>query len=418
MDMDTISLRQKMHQKIFYTCCMLLSFSIPIYRKLLPPVILVMVLNWIIEGKYLKTFPLIFREPGRRNTALFSAIYIVYLFGMLYTSDYSFGWFDLEIKFSLLIFPLIFSTLDQNAPDRDAIRKFLMAYVAGCILGSLILIIHAGIREFGYGITDSFFYTNLSWSFHPSYFAMYLTFACAILFEYIFFSGKHVTAWKTAALLALVVFFGIMIFLLSSRGGILCLMMVTFYIVMELIFRRRKVLTGGIVLVLATLCFYLAFHIFSFALNRMKQTEPATGNSVQDGNTSQRLTVWKTSVSIIKKNFLFGVGTGDVKDELKSKYREVNLKDILIQELNAHNQYLQTFIALGIIGFLVLVLALFMPATGALRWGQILYFAFLLVFIVNNLVESMLETQAGVVFYAFMNVLLFRLFLIEKEQTA
>jgi hypothetical protein len=49
----------------------------------------------------------------------------------------------------------------------------------------------------------------------------------------------------------------------------------------------------------------------------------------------------------------------------------------------------------------------FVPAISAIRSEYYLYFVFILLFSVNNLVESMLETQAGVVFYAFFNAFLF-----------
>jgi O-antigen ligase len=75
--------------------------------------------------------------------------------------------------------------------------------------------------------------------------------------------------------------------------------------------------------------------------------------------------------------------------------------------LNAHNQFLQTYIALGILGALLLIFMLVLPGWLAIRRIHFIYFSFLAVFTFNTLVESMLEVQAGVIYYAFFNALLF-----------
>jgi O-antigen ligase len=101
------------------------------------------------------------------------------------------------------------------------------------------------------------------------------------------------------------------------------------------------------------------------------------------------------------------VGTGDVKDALYVKYAEKGMDAALDKKLNVHCQYLQTFVALGIAGFAILVLMLILPGILAVKRKDKLYLLFLCIFALNILVESMFETQAGVVFYAFFNAFLF-----------
>ena len=112
-------------------------------------------------------------------------------------------------------------------------------------------------------------------------------------------------------------------------------------------------------------------------------------------------------MEIISKHVIFGVGTGDVKDALMESYKEHQDVKILSQKLNAHNQYLQTFISLGIFGLILLLYMLFFPAIRAFRQKDFLFMIFLAIFAVNIMVESMLENQAGVIFYALFNALLF-----------
>ena len=59
----------------------------------------------------------------------------------------------------------------------------------------------------------------------------------------------------------------------------------------------------------------------------------------------QRLEYWKTGIQLIKENFIFGVGTGDIKDEYKRKYEKNNSLLLPENRLEAHNTFLTFFIS-------------------------------------------------------------------------
>jgi O-antigen ligase len=113
------------------------------------------------------------------------------------------------------------------------------------------------------------------------------------------------------------------------------------------------------------------------------------------------MAIWKHSLHIIKGNLLFGVGTGDVKNELSMQYRASNEKTLESRHLNAHNQFLQTAIALGIIGLGALLLILTCAAMWTFQTKQHEATLLILLITINFLFEAMLETQAGVVFISF-----------------
>ena len=123
--------------------------------------------------------------------------------------------------------------------------------------------------------------------------------------------------------------------------------------------------------------------------------------------TVARVIVWQNALEVIKENPVFGVGTGDTKQALMNKYKEKNISTALENELNAHNTFLQTYMSIGVFGFLVLVLSLIIPAWFAFKQKKIVYLLFLVLVAFHFLVESMLAKQAGVVFYAFFNAVLF-----------
>ena len=133
----------------------------------------------------------------------------------------------------------------------------------------------------------------------------------------------------------------------------------------------------------------------------MQQSDPIDPTSVE--STAERVLVWEQAIELIKEHPLLGVGTGDVKDALVEKYVLSGLEGVESEKLNAHNQFLQSFAALGLFGFLSLALGLLLPAVMAIKRGNSVFFIFIVIIIINALTESILEVQAGVVFYAFFN---------------
>ncbi len=404
--MGTTLNRYIVHDRIFFWCCIALVFLMPLYGRLLPPVISLMVLNWLVDGRFIKAFRGFFRNSFQKRMIAFSVIYFFYLLGMINTTNVESGLFDLEVKLSLLIFPLIFATTNASSLIRERIRYILFAFVAGCLMGCIFLLLHSA-DAMARGIQGSFVYTGLSWYFHPSYYSMYLTFAIAIIADYLFVQKNSYRRQVTIGLIILILFFFVMIFLLSSKAGIGSLILVTMYNIIIVIFKKRTWKVSLLLVISALIWFFGAFWIFSFAVDRFSRIGKHDQPAEKSSSTDERIMIWQTSVKIIEQHFFSGTGTGDVKDELLKSYKEQDLQEIFQQRLNAHSQYLQVFIALGVLGFLVFMATLLIPAVYAFRKDSFLYLMFFIIIITNFLVESMLEVQAGVVFYAFFNCILF-----------
>jgi O-antigen ligase len=118
-------------------------------------------------------------------------------------------------------------------------------------------------------------------------------------------------------------------------------------------------------------------------------------------STSVRFLIWQQALDIIKHNFLIGVTVGDANDTLYAAYKQNGLTGALEHKLNAHNQFMQTFIGLGCIGFFSLCLLTFWQFIKAILKKHFLLFVFSLLILLNFLVESMLETITGTLFFVF-----------------
>jgi O-antigen ligase len=405
-------MKKTIHQGIFRYCLLGVAFFMPVYGRFIPPLIALLVLNWIVEGRFKSKFSLIRSEGIRKQTLLFGLIYLLYIAGLIYTSNFTYGFFDLQVKFSLLIFPLLLATANKEVFSPSRRSQLLGIFVAGCFVGSLLLLSRALIETVNYHVLKAFYYTGLSWYFHASYLSMYYNFAIVVLIGHLIaVNWKDKILWRVLESF-LVLWFIVLVFLLSSKAGILSLGGILLFYSFLLMFKKNNLLAGIIILVIGAGIFYSTYRFIPGSFQRMETAgrvvrSDTTNLSQSAESTAERLSIWKASIEIISDHYLFGVGTGDVKDTLYVKYAKNNMVSALKLKLNSHCQYLQTFIALGIVGILVLILMLLFPAILAIRRSDYLYFLFLAIFAFNILVESMFEVQAGVVFYAFFNAFLF-----------
>jgi O-antigen ligase len=125
------------------------------------------------------------------------------------------------------------------------------------------------------------------------------------------------------------------------------------------------------------------------------------------GNVDQRVMVWKVAAGIVK-DYPLGVGNGDIHDEMNKRLLKIKQKAAVDVNINAHNQYLETAMGLGIPGLLLLLSLLFFLFRKSVLNKDFLLFFFTFVLFTNALFESLLNTQAGTVFFAFVfSILLF-----------
>lgn len=397
-----------------------IAFSLPLFPKFLSPLIVLLVIIRLTEIFFAGE-----RDdlPKKNSFAwLFVSLYLIYFVGMFYSDNKDFGWKDMEMKLSLLLFPLIMFSMPLSFEQRNTIFK---SFLWGCLIAVVPCLINASynyINEqnyiagnpqlYKYPIKINFFLSSrLSIILHPSYFAMYLNLALGIIMYFWFLNDQHYKVMNNLLLISLATVFIVFIFLLASKSGLVTL---SFFFLAFLFFlaRKKKKYKEGVVLVLIGLStFLLLFKLAPEFKNRLKNLKYAITSKNIDKTTkessAERILIWGASSKIILDNVLFGVGTGDVKDALIKKYEEEGITFAVEKKLNAHNQFLQTAVALGLIGVLILTACLLIPLYKSFKEREFLYVFFLILIIINFLFESMLETQAGVIFYTFFNSLLF-----------
>lgn len=397
----TENFRQLYLKNYFATAICGLTFFMPLVPKILPWIAFIITLLFLLEENVKSVLTKICNS---KYPLLFIAVYLYYLIGMSYSENKSFGWNDLGMKLSLFIFPFLLPGEKINLSTN--LRWVFNSFIAGCLLSSIILIFRACYLYFAKD-QNAFFYENFSFYMHPSYLALYFDFAIACLL----LGGKEVNTFLTYQKIIFISILSIAVIMLSSKAGTLGIVMVFLvsFIILAVSRKRAKFI---FLLVLAPVSIYFIMNFFiDPQQNRFKTSEQALSKKGLDRNSTEsstvRLAVWKVATNIIKQHPVFGVGTGDIKDELISAYQQNGIEGALAKRLNAHNQFLQTTIALGILGFLLLAASLAVPLVRAFVFKNWIYVVFLLLIIFNFLFESMLERQDGIIFYAFFNSLFF-----------
>lgn len=378
-----------------------LAFFIPLIKYGIQIPIMLFIISWFFYGK------LPFRKVWW-PFLVFGGFYIFHLIGMIHTEHIDLGITDLTEKLSLLIFPLFFAT--AKPIDFKFRRWALIAFTIGCSISVLFSFINAEIAYLETGNIGEFYMSNFSPLFHPSYMAMFINLSVAILLTAIttfkFSRLQYALMWIAILLLSLS-----LVFPTSKMGFIVFGLLILFFLVKWATQKALFKLNSALILVvwLSTLAFIIYNPV---AQNRIDSAVEFVGSEGQPQKSEQiesnaaRMYAWEATIDEIKKHPL-GVGTGDINIVLEDHFRESGLKELAEKELNPHNQYLQSAMAIGIPAMLWLVFSLVYPFGKIVKTRDWLYAFFLISIALNLMVESVLEKQTGIIFYAFFNCLFF-----------
>lgn len=324
--------------------------------------------------------------------------FLLHAFGLLWSSNLKFGFRDLETKMSFLLIPLLLSGLDLRK-SWSVIRS---AFLSGCFLACAYLLLGAFKAYLQQGKGMSFFYIEFSSPLmHPTYMSMLINLALLLLIQRISETAQeHSSGFK---LWGVMVFFWLMLDLLSARMPFLvtsigCAGYLIVFVIRKAMPKSSAI--GCTVCMLIGLAGMVMSSAYTGRVNEVGQAisaSPSGSTGIATYNsTTGRLEIWRQGIELLPEVMPWGTGTGDVKDAMLESYRSNDFHYGLERSLNAHNQYLQTAIALGVPGLILLLLILAIPFLDKGRKVDPIAIWFLLLVALNALVESILEVQRGV----------------------
>jgi hypothetical protein len=131
------------------------------------------------------------------------------------------------------------------------------------------------------------------------------------------------------------------------------------------------------------------------------------GSGVNKHSVTQRIIYMQIALHLIRENFWFGVGTGDLPSEYARYYKTHETGLSKDRQLHTHNQFLRFIVLFGIFGFLIIIAAFIIPVFLERKWSSYYMIMIITIILLSFLNEDTLETQIGVTF----SVLFYSLFL-------
>jgi hypothetical protein len=304
-----------------------------------------------------------------------AAYYTLHVSGVLWSEHTADAWFALEVKLGLLAVPLLGSWewARLDAADRRRLRPLLVQVFGAALAVRVgVSLLRATFRAVETGLPE-FTYATLSHPFHPSYLALYATVWWIL--------ARPRTAQSTGV--------GVLLGILQSKAGLLVGAAVAVGLGLNRTWRRAA-------LGLAIGCALGAAVAGALGRSRIE----AASSSAPSGSTSGRLQAWTAAAEVIAEAPC-GVGTGDVVPALVERYTASGADYARTRRMNAHSTYLQTAVATGWLGLLVVLVWWGACAWDAARRKAWQAVAVVGVIAAHGVVESLLELQQGVVGVAF-----------------
>jgi hypothetical protein len=378
-----------------YNLPALIAFLLP-FGINYAPIFIVWTVCYLFLGDPINGFKKVFRYFW---SYILLGFFFLHVAGYWFSDNKHEALVSIEGKMSFFAFALLLFCIDYEPMK---VKKIMTAFVTGCFLTVAFCLFRAfGVYFFDH--INAFFYSDFSYFLHPSYFAMYLVLAQLIVMLFYKDWLPHIKNldYKIGLTTVLNV---TGIFLCSSKMGLisaLVLLPATFAVI--LFKRGYKKTIAGLILSLV-IGMVVAYKLFPSPFERIKVAFTVTASAehidkTASESTAVRILIWEQAVKIIKQHLVLGITPGDTNDALYKAYEENGLTGALAKKLNAHNQYLQTFIGTGLIGFsLLCLMTVGCIIIGFIKKNYILAL-FSILIILNFLVESMLQTQAGIVFF-------------------
>ena len=332
---------------------------------------------------------------------IFISFFVINALGYFFSINKAEALSSIEIKLPFIFLPFLIFTSNFN---ELRLKKIVISFVSGCMILSFTCLFRATYLYYTMDL-NAFFYSEFTYFLHPSYFAMYFVFAQLIVMLYYKTWLSHLKYLNLKIGFISLVFI-VCIFLASSKMGIITAFLILPATLFVLLINRGYKKLMIIFLIGLVAITGVAYKIFPSPFQRLQSafTVSTSSQSIDltaTESTAVRILIWNQAIDIIKDNFVFGTTPGDANDALYQSYQKNGLTGAIKKKLNAHNQFLQTFIGSGILGFILLFLLTF----GAIIFGflkrnyALVLFSSLIA--LNFLVESMLQAQAGFIFFVF-----------------
>ncbi len=338
--------------------------------------------------------------------------FAIVLVSGLWSEDVGYWFTRLKIRLPFLILPVVFWFLP---PLNSAwLRAFLSFFVA-------VIALNIFVVEINYGLNFSRLTDMLGQGRPLPFLKDHITFS--IMAAVAFFSAIFLFLEKKEshdadvlngttsnqiipplsilsyfwAFLAVFLFIGIHV--IAVRTGIFSLYIALIISVLYFIFKTKKILVGALALSMVAALPFLAYKTIpslerriSYALWDLEQFKQ---NNLAKKSDSERIISLQMGVEVVQKSLIFGVGFGDVMNEVSAVYAQ-KYPNLDVRE--PHSSIIFTWASVGIMGLGLFLASFVLPLAFVQRFW--LLPIFLTLIFCGNTVDFVIEGSMGASFHA------------------
>lgn len=454
-----IDIINKIRPKIYYFLLCSYALFLPTLNNLTTLILILLAIVTLLDYKFLKEFWADCK--GDFIILALPFVFILLCLSLLYTQNYENGLKNTTKSLPFLLMPIIlYNVKHLKIRQLNILYKlfvlgctltviYSIAYIAYDLIEGSYKKVHDSENYVRYFLNRITYHDLVSKNKvdHSIYFGAYILLAITILR-----ARKEIFTKNVANALLILFFFtlflltpiiicisGLMVFSLdyyiSSQSNktrklnkrlvsiSICWAIMIFYLVVWKMkvhegfiylfnnFKYNLFITIGIAIVIAIN--YITFQFYSFKRIKLVLALPFIvllvytltlmfvdfNVSTQNmSNFTARLANNYASASLIKENYILGVGVGDVQDNLRTLYREIRFRKLTFNE---HNQYLRFWLSSGILTFIIFVLWIYNITITGIKRKQILLFSTSITLLLFCLTESVFARQMGSSFFMF-----------------
>lgn len=363
------------------------------------------------------------RELLRSRLVLMVLMILVYLTALAsatYSSNSRESLFVLEKQMTLFLVPVIFGFSFRATLEKLSILiyAFMISIFLACAYLLLVFYQHyliiRDILPFQFFLnTKLHHHFSAPLRLHATYLSLYVCFAIACSI-YFLFNAK--TVHKITVAIFLPVFL-VSLALLSSRITFVPFGIIVTFILPFFIKKRALAIYMLLLVTVGSISGYLlakspAFKE-RFKTDTLRELNIAPDKNkifnfknITESNDATRAERWKCAVELIQEKPIIGYGTGDEKAQLEKKYIKYKLTNSTVNNFDSHNQYLAYMIKSGIFGLLAYLILLGLSLWIALKKKNYFLLSFITIIVTTSLTENILESNKGILFFAFFNSVL------------
>lgn len=364
--------------------------------------ILLLSLHWILDKNIIQKIKSI-----RLDAVLISSIsfFIFHIIAISWSGFKAEAGHSIEVKLSFFILPILFST--ENYLNTKYLKQLLLAFCISCLASFIYCLCYSFYHFYHIGINAVFNRMNIADGImHPGYYSNYFVLGI-IACSFDVLNTKHNPLKRIN--IFFITIFSIILILLVSKTALIYMFVFSVYIIWKISNFIKNISIRIASFIALLFLFGTIFISIPQIKSRIKETQYQSTIEITkpkfSNSTESRRAAWKLEWELIKKSPIIGYGTGSSNPLLIQKFKEKKYSDLIEYNMHTHNQIFHTWIDLGLVGIVLLMILLISCLLVFIKQKSEIGISFLGLVLINICTDDMLEIQAGIVFFIFFLIL-------------